>query len=70
MRGAVSIPAHIAEGLTKCNAPVKLRYLNIAQGSLEKSRFQVLGKGLPFWKLELIIIVARLGSPIWFTDSE
>lgn len=38
-RSAVSIPANIAEGFVKRGIADKLRYLNIAQGSLEESRY-------------------------------
>jgi four helix bundle protein len=37
-RSAVSIPANIAEGFVKRHILDKLRYLNIAQGSLQESR--------------------------------
>jgi four helix bundle protein len=38
-RSAVSIPANIAEGFVKRGIADKLRYLNVAQGSLEESRY-------------------------------
>ena len=38
-RAAVSIPANIAEGFTKAGKADKVRFLNIAQGSLEESRY-------------------------------
>ena len=38
-RAAVSIAANIAEGFRKRGNPDKLRFLNIAQGSLEESRY-------------------------------
>jgi four helix bundle protein len=41
-RSAVSIPANIAEGFVKRGVADKLRYLNIAQGSLEESRYYVI----------------------------
>jgi four helix bundle protein len=41
-RSAVSIPANIAEGFKKKTRPDKARFLNIAQGSLEESRYYLI----------------------------
>jgi four helix bundle protein len=41
-RSAVSIPANIAEGFVKRGVADKLRYLNIAQGSLKESRYYLI----------------------------
>ena len=41
-RAAVSIPANIAEGDRKDGMADKLRFLNIAQGSLEECRYYIL----------------------------
>jgi four helix bundle protein len=41
-RAAVSIPANIAEGFKKKGKADKARFLNIAQGSLEESRYYLL----------------------------
>jgi len=38
-RAAVSIAANIAEGFAKRTAPEKIRMMNIAQGSLEETRY-------------------------------
>jgi four helix bundle protein len=38
-RAAVSIPANIAEGFRKRTKADKVRFLNIAEGSLEESRY-------------------------------
>jgi four helix bundle protein len=38
-RAAVSVPANIAEGFKKRGVPDKVRYYNIAQGSLEEFRY-------------------------------
>jgi four helix bundle protein len=48
-RSAVSIPANIVEGFKKKTQPDKARYLNIAQGSLEESRYYlILAKDLDY----------------------
>ena len=47
-RAAVSIPANIAEGFRRRGKADKARYMNMAQGSLEESRYylaQDLGYG-------------------------
>ena len=41
-RAAVSITANIAEGFKKKSKPDKVRYLNIAQGSLEECRYYLI----------------------------
>ena len=41
-RAAVSIAANIAEGFRKRGNADKVRYLNIAQGSLEESRYYLI----------------------------
>ena len=41
-RAAVSIPANIVEGFKKMGRADKLRFLNIAQGSLEECRYYIL----------------------------
>ena len=41
-RAAVPIAANIAEGFKKRGAADKLRFFNIAQGSLEESRYYVI----------------------------
>ncbi|MBR1652403.1 MAG: four helix bundle protein [Alloprevotella sp.] len=48
-RAAVSIEANIAEGYKKISKPDKLRFFNIAQGSLEECRdYHLLSRGLGF----------------------
>jgi four helix bundle protein len=41
-RAAVSIPANIAEGFKKKSKPDKVRFMNIAQGSLEECRYYLI----------------------------
>lgn len=41
-RAAVSIPANIAEGYKKLSQADKLRFFNIAQGSLEECRYYII----------------------------
>jgi len=41
-RSAVSVPANIAEGFKKRGVADKKRYFNIAQGSLEESRYYLI----------------------------
>lgn len=41
-RAAVSIPANIAEGFRKRGIKDKVRFLNIAQGSLEECRYYII----------------------------
>ena len=41
-RAAVSIPANIAEGYKKLGKADKLRFMNIAQGSLEECRYYII----------------------------
>lgn len=41
-RASVSIPANIAEGFRKKGQADKLRYYNIAQGSLEECRYYII----------------------------
>jgi four helix bundle protein len=48
-RSAVSVPANIAEGFKKRGKADKLRYMNIAQGSLEECRYYlILSKDLGY----------------------
>jgi four helix bundle protein len=41
-RAAVSIPANISEGFVKRGRQDKARYMNIAEGSLEESRYYLI----------------------------
>ncbi len=41
-RAAVSIPANIAEGFKRRTRPEKIRFMNVAQGSLEETRYYLI----------------------------
>ena len=41
-RAAISIPANFAEGFKKTGIPDKLRFYNIAQGSMEECRYYLI----------------------------
>jgi len=41
-RAAVSIPANLAEGFRKRGRPDKVRFLNVAQGSVEECRYYLI----------------------------
>jgi four helix bundle protein len=64
-RAAVSIPANIAEGFGKRSRADKARHMNIAEGSLEESRYYLilardLGYGEPADLAPLLEEVSRL----------
>ncbi len=54
-RAAISIPANFAEGFRKVSRPDKLRFYNIAQGSLEECRYYLrLSKDLGYGDTDLM----------------
>jgi len=64
-RAGVSIPANIAEGFTRRGKTDKARFMNIAEGSLEESRYylilaQDLGYGRTDTLMTLLEEVSRL----------
>jgi len=64
-RSAVSIPANIAEGFKKKGSSDKKRFLNIAQGSLEETRYYlILAEDLGYAEVlqarELLIEVSKI----------
>jgi len=64
-RAAVSIPANIAEGFRKRGRPDKARFMNMAEGSIEESRYyliraQDLGYGQTDALMNLLEEISRL----------
>jgi four helix bundle protein len=64
-RAAISIPANTAEGFAKRGKADKARFMNVAEGSLEESRYylilsQDLGYGDTGQLMELLNEVGRL----------
>ena len=59
-RAAVSIPANIAEGFNKRGKSDKARFINIAQGSLEESRYYlILTKDLEYGDTSQLLPLAE-----------
>ena len=55
-RSAISIPANIAEGFKKTGVADKKRFMNIAQGSLEESRYYlILARDLGYGDTTLLL---------------
>ena len=63
-RAAVSVPANFAEGFKKRGVADKLRFYNIAQGSLEESRYYlILSRDLGYGDTtELMAAANEVGS--------
>ena len=70
-RAAVSIPANIAEGYKKLSKADKLRYMNIAQGSLVESRYYIiLSKDLGYIDNSMYVELESLVEKTsWFLNA-
>ena len=66
-RAAVSIPANIAEGFVKNSNADKLRFYNIAQGSLKECQYYlILSKDLNYFKDDsLILLLDEVGKILY-----
>lgn len=57
-RSAVSIPANIAEGFRRRGKPDKARFMNLAEGSIEESRYYlILAKDLGYGDTERLMVL-------------
>ena len=64
-RSAVSVPANIVEGFKRRGRAKKRRYLNIAQGSLEESRYYlILAKDLGYADSSELLALFEEGSKL------
>jgi len=63
-RSAISIPANIAEGFVKKGIKDKIRFFNIAQGSLEELKYYLLlSKDLKYYeKNEINLLSDKVGK--------
>ena len=62
-RAAVSVPENIAEGFKKRGAKDKLRFFNIAQGSVEESRYYlILSKDLGYGDTSGLLVLLEEAS--------
>ena len=65
-RAAISIPANIAEGLVKRGKADKGRFMNVAEGSLEESRYYlILSQDLGYGSTaKLMQLLGEVGRPL------
>ena len=68
-RASVSVPANIAEGFRKKGLADKIRFLNIAQGSLEESRYYlILANDLEYGDATELILYLEEVSKLLYSD--
>jgi len=59
-RCAISVPANIAEGFKRRGKPDKVRFMNIAQGSLEECRYYlILAKDLHYGETGMLAMMVE-----------
>ncbi len=70
-RAAVSIAANIAEGFKKNTFPDKVKFMNIAQGSLEECRYYlILSRDLNFGKTETLFVQIQEVSKLLYAFTK
>jgi four helix bundle protein len=64
-RAAVSVPANIAEGFTRRGHNEKVRFFNIAEGSIEESRYYlILSRDLGYGRNETAMLLLEETSKL------
>ena len=67
-RAIISVPANIAEGFKKRGKPDKMRFLNIAQGSLEECKYYlILANDLNFG--DSVVLLKKLEEVSELTEA-
>jgi len=70
-RASVSVPANIAESFKRKTLAEKIRFLNIAEASLEESRYYlILAKDLNYGNTEILLIDLNEVSKLLYSYSK
>lgn len=70
-RAAISIPANIAEGFKKKGKADKLRFMNIAEGSLEELKYYLIfAYDLKYYKTKEIFLLAEEVGKLIYSYSK